>query len=232
MRPVTVETTRGVDSDGEAMDTMLLRSGRRVRPRVFMHTNVVNYSPTTTYSPTSPDRQPVDDDDLFQDDDDLFQDDSPELTQAGFDYSHNDRVYGRRAIDQHLLDPNQAIERAFQNSSNGLYAPEVSIALNAMLDQILRATRNAQAASFTGNALPNSAPPPSTQEVKLGMCAICQEDDAPKEVVFQGCGHVCTCVKCTFKLVEMENNGDRKPNGVARCPQCRKISMPMKLHVV
>jgi len=69
-----------------------------------------------------------------------------------------------------------------------------------------------------------------TEELRLGTCAICQEDDAPRSVVFQACGHVSTCVKCTFELVKRAH-GVYLPDGLAKCPVCRTTSVPMQLRV-
>ena len=70
-----------------------------------------------------------------------------------------------------------------------------------------------------------------TEELRLGVCAICQEDDAPRSVVFKACGHVSTCVKCTFELVRRAGGGNYIPNGLAKCPVCRITSMPIQLRV-
>ena len=71
-----------------------------------------------------------------------------------------------------------------------------------------------------------------TEELRLGTCAICQEDDAPRSVVFQACGHVSTCVKCTFELVKrFGGEPSYGGNGIAKCPVCRVTSMPIQLRV-
>ena len=69
-----------------------------------------------------------------------------------------------------------------------------------------------------------------TEELRLGTCAICQDENAPRSVVFQACGHVSTCVKCSFELVK-RTCGDYSPDGLAKCPVCRITSIPMQLRV-
>lgn len=71
-----------------------------------------------------------------------------------------------------------------------------------------------------------------TEELRLGTCAVCQEDDAPRSVVFGACGHVSTCVKCTFELVKRcGGEPSYGGNGIAKCPVCRITSMPIQLRV-
>ena len=89
--------------------------------------------------------------------------------------------------------------------------------------------------SFPGQplpVLPERAPeerPEPRPALDLGVCAVCQEDDAPKEVVFQGCAHVSTCVACSWELVKIHNHGALGVD--AKCPVCRTVSMPMRLRV-
>ena len=92
-----------------------------------------------------------------------------------------------------------------------------------------------QMPSFPGQplpVLPERAPeerPEPRPALDLGVCAVCQEEDAPKEVVFQGCAHVSTCVACSWELVKIHNHGALGVD--ARCPVCRTVSMPMRLRV-
>ena len=67
--------------------------------------------------------------------------------------------------------------------------------------------------------------------VELSNCAICQEDDAPMDTVFTGCGHVSTCMSCTLRLVS-DFNGRSIENGEARCPACRHVSIPVRLRAM
>ena len=62
--------------------------------------------------------------------------------------------------------------------------------------------------------------------VELSNCAICQEDDAPMDTVFTGCGHVSTCMSCTLRLVSDFNGHSLKTakRGARRAGTCRSPS--------
>jgi len=54
-------------------------------------------------------------------------------------------------------------------------------------------------------------------------CVVCM--DSAQKVAFAGCGHLCVCLECAHKLVkgsELEHE--------AKCPVCRRVSVPIALH--
>ena len=57
-----------------------------------------------------------------------------------------------------------------------------------------------------------------------GICAICMNDDKPREMAFTGCGHVVACADCTRRLQDQFSG-----QYLARCPTCRQVSQPLRL---
>ena len=95
--------------------------------------------------------------------------------------------------------------------------------------QLIDAPRRSD--TITNEAYIRDLPHEAREPVKLSTCAVCQEDDAPMETVFTGCGHVSTCMSCALRLLK-QNNGDFfVPNGTAKCPVCRHPSVPIRIRV-
>ena len=59
-----------------------------------------------------------------------------------------------------------------------------------------------------------------------GICAICMNDDKPREMAFTGCGHVVACAGCTRR---MQDQFGGQYGTLARCPTCRQVSQPLRL---
>ena len=65
------------------------------------------------------------------------------------------------------------------------------------------------------------------EELAPGICAICMDDDCPREMVFTGCGHMVACTSCAEALQRQLNRVDH----AAKCPTCRAISLPVRVIV-
>ena len=83
--------------------------------------------------------------------------------------------------------------------------------------------------AITDEASIRDLPYKAREPVKLSTCAVCQEDDAPMETVFTGCGHVSTCMGCALQLIKQHNGDDFMPHGKAKCPVCRHLSVPIRI---
>lgn len=59
----------------------------------------------------------------------------------------------------------------------------------------------------------------------LGTCCICLDDRWTCEVVFTGCGHMCTCLPCSQRLLQATGSS------AAPCPLCRIKSRPLLVRV-
>ena len=67
----------------------------------------------------------------------------------------------------------------------------------------------------------NNPRPPLAQPT----CCICMDEKQPCEVVFTGCGHMNTCLRCSQMLVKASNSS------AAPCPLCRIKSRPLLVRV-
>lgn len=65
------------------------------------------------------------------------------------------------------------------------------------------------------------------EELVPGICAICMDDNCPRETVFTSCGHIVACLSCTLTLQRQLNRVDN----AAMCPTCRIISLPVRVVV-
>ena len=103
--------------------------------------------------------------------------------------------------------------------------------MSALFDEPPSKKRRIQILNVTEAATIRAEATEAKSAVQLSNCAICQEDDAPMDTVFTGCGHVSTCMSCTLRLVS-DFNGRSIENGEARCPACRHVSIPVRLRAM
>ena len=103
--------------------------------------------------------------------------------------------------------------------------------MSALFEEPPSKKRRIQILNVTEAATIRAEATEAKSAVQLSNCAICQEDDAPMDTVFTGCGHVSTCMSCTLRLVS-DFNGRSIENGEARCPACRHVSIPVRLRAM
>ena len=127
----------------------------------------------------------------------------------------------RRHLEQ-LEPPPVRRHFRFGRATWGIFAPPVDADADEPPSKRLRI-------AITDEASICDLPYKAREPVKLSTCAVCQEDDAPMETVFTGCGHVSTCMGCALQLIK-QNNGDAfMPHGKAKCPVCRHLSVPIRI---
>ena len=74
---------------------------------------------------------------------------------------------------------------------------------------------------------PATGAPAPRPPLAPGLCCVCMDDDRPCEVVFAGCGHMTTCLRCAQALLARSP----APDKAVPCPLCRTRSNPVLVRV-
>ena len=207
---------------------MRLRSGRAVRTgNRTLPTNVIVLDRSNTPERVD-ERPPLD----FDEDDEYEAYDGP---QYDTEQPHSFREFILGLSDRLTPIPESpmATTPSRQATPENAAPPPVRRRnrMSALFEEPPSKKRRIQILNVTEAATIRAEATETKSAVELSNCAICQEDDAPMDTVFTGCGHVSTCMSCTLRLVS-DFNGRSIENGEARCPACRHVSIPVRLRAM
>ena len=156
------------------------------------------------------------------------------------DYPKTCQVQGQRVPCVHACVPgllaleparvaraegNAAMERRWREPEPAPASAPASVAVAG--DAAIREARSSGHAVRPPSPRTTGDPKRKREELMPGICAICMDDNCPRETVFTGCGHIVACLSCTLTLQRQLNRVDN----AAMCPTCRMISLPVRVVV-